>query len=156
MKEGRKIQELNSCIVPFHGGKVLLLRRRKKDYWEFPGGKVEWGEEPAHAAKRELKEETGLEAENAGFVGITSATYQKDGNQKHSIYLVYAGETQSPDFSLGLEHEEGRWVSLEEAGFMKLALNCEDIPGMLGSGSAHPKNAPGRDGDSREKAPGKL
>lgn len=131
MNPGKRVQELNACIVPMHNGKVLLLRRRHTDFWEFPGGGVDWGEEPSYSAKRELKEETGLSVASVSFVGITSATYEKEGKEKHSIYLVYRGEVDKEDFSLGLEHEEGRWVSLEEAKFMKLALNCEDIPSML-------------------------
>jgi 8-oxo-dGTP diphosphatase len=47
-------------------GKVLVARRGDDQHlggtWEFPGGKVEDGEEPETAARRELKEETGLEA----------------------------------------------------------------------------------------------
>jgi 8-oxo-dGTP pyrophosphatase MutT (NUDIX family) len=128
---GKKIQELNAYLVPMHSGKVLLLRRRHTEFWEFPGGGVDWGEEPSYSAKRELKEETGLDVSEVKFVGITSATYEKEGKMKHSVYLVYKGDVASEDFSLGLEHEEGRWVSLDEAKFMKLALNCEDIPSML-------------------------
>jgi 8-oxo-dGTP diphosphatase len=131
MSAPRKVQELNAYLVPVHGGKVLLLKRRKTEFWEFPGGKVEWGEEPSVSAKRELKEETGLECASPSFLGITSATYEKDGGQKHSVYLVYKGEVGGEDVSLGLEHEDFRWVSLEELRFMKLGLNCEDVPGML-------------------------
>jgi 8-oxo-dGTP diphosphatase len=47
-------------------GKVLVARRADDRHlggtWEFPGGKVEEGEEPETAARRELKEETGLDA----------------------------------------------------------------------------------------------
>ena len=131
MSPGKRLQELNAYLVPVHEGKVLLLRRRHTDFWEFPGGGVDWGEDPVHAARRELKEETGLDAHDVEFLGITSATYEKEGKEKHSVYLVYKGAVDTGEFSLGLEHEEGRWVLLEEAGFMKLGLNCEDIPSML-------------------------
>lgn len=131
MNSQKKIQELNAYFVPMHEGKVLLLKRRKMEVWEFPGGKVEWGETPEEAARRELKEETGLAGGSAEFVGITSATYEKEGSQKHSIYIVYKGAVDSGEISVGLEHEDARWVSLEEAKFMKLGLNCEDVPSML-------------------------
>ncbi len=53
--------------VIFRGEKLLLHQRRKGDAlegtWEFPGGKVEEGEGPREALKREIREETGLEIE---------------------------------------------------------------------------------------------
>jgi 8-oxo-dGTP pyrophosphatase MutT (NUDIX family) len=92
---------------------------------------VDWGEVPEVSAKRELKEETGLSATTCEYVGVTSATYEKNGVEKHSVYLVFSGEVNGSQFFLGPEHSIGRWVSLSEIGFMKLALNCEDIPAMI-------------------------
>lgn len=46
-------------------GKILMLQRKDDNplwdkKWEFPGGKIEVGEEPKHAIHREVQEETGL------------------------------------------------------------------------------------------------
>jgi 8-oxo-dGTP diphosphatase len=50
-------------------GLVLVARRSESQHlpgaWEFPGGKIEPGEEPSDAALRELREETGLVAGTA-------------------------------------------------------------------------------------------
>jgi 8-oxo-dGTP diphosphatase len=50
-------------------GRVLVAKRAEQQHlpgaWEFPGGKIASGEEPADAALRELYEETGLRAAGA-------------------------------------------------------------------------------------------
>jgi len=121
-----RIQELNACLVLSYQGRLLLLKRGN-DLWEFPGGGVEWGENPADAAIRETKEETGLTAGNVTFFMITSAVYEKDGNDKHSVYIVYKGEARGTDVVLSGEHTEFRWVMPHEAKYMKLALNAEPV-----------------------------
>ena len=48
-------------LVYAKSGEVLLLRRKKPDYfWQSVAGSLEWGEEPRPGALRELREETGL------------------------------------------------------------------------------------------------
>jgi 8-oxo-dGTP diphosphatase len=53
-----------ALAVVRHGGRVLIGKRPEgvplAGYWEFPGGKIQPGESPEEAAKRECLEETGL------------------------------------------------------------------------------------------------
>ena len=54
-------------------GKVLLVRRRIepfRGYWDIPGGFCEVDEHPAETALREVREETGLEVELTGLLGL--------------------------------------------------------------------------------------
>jgi len=125
-----KVQELNAYLVLFNEGRILLLKR-KSELWEFPGGGVEWGENPQDTAIRETREETGLTAQNLSFFMITSATYEKELDEKHSVYIVYKGEARGKDVVLSGEHTEFRWVMPHEAKYMKLAMNAEPILEML-------------------------
>jgi 8-oxo-dGTP diphosphatase len=57
-------------VVCLRGDEVLLIRRGKaplKGEWSIPGGRMEMGEGAAQGALRELKEETGVEAELLGL-----------------------------------------------------------------------------------------
>ncbi len=54
-------------------GKVLLVRRAqgpRQGFWSFSAGFVEFDEDPAEAAVRECREETGLEVEITGLLGV--------------------------------------------------------------------------------------
>jgi len=61
-----------SVVVRGEGGRVLLLRRTDNDLWTIPTGAVKRGETVAEAAVRECREETGLEVEITGIVGVFS------------------------------------------------------------------------------------
>jgi ADP-ribose pyrophosphatase YjhB (NUDIX family) len=52
--------------------RVLLCHRRDIDLWNLPGGGLEHGESPWDGLKREIKEETGLDAEIASLAGVYS------------------------------------------------------------------------------------
>ncbi len=126
-----RIQELNVYVVVKNRDRILLLKR-KDGLWEFPGGSVEWGESPEQSARRETKEETGLKITgNLELLGITSAVYEKDGHEKHSIYIVYSAESESDEVTLSKEHNEHRWLTKMEAGFMKYGYNAEPVMSML-------------------------
>ncbi|HEU0234628.1 MAG TPA: Nudix family hydrolase [Gallionella sp.] len=67
--ENTKIIEVSAAVLQQPDGSFLLAQRPPgkiwAGYWEFPGGKIEPGETPYHALVRELREELGIEVENA-------------------------------------------------------------------------------------------
>lgn len=50
---------------------VLLLKVRRRNAWEYPGGKIDRGESPADAAARELREETGIDVASDALTFVT-------------------------------------------------------------------------------------
>jgi len=61
-----------SVFVLDDSGRVLLLRRADNDLWTIPTGGIKKGETVAQCAVRECREETGLEVEVTGIVGVYS------------------------------------------------------------------------------------
>ena len=109
------------------GAAVLLTRRHDKGeragLWEFPGGKVEAGEEEPAALIRELQEELGVEVRVGALVGRVSHTYP----DVHVDLVLYAAELVpgGPE-PLPLEAAELRWVPRKE---MTALPFCEaDVP----------------------------
>lgn len=65
---------LAGCIIKKSDNSILLLHRntKKRRQWEIPGGKYDPSEEPAKAAIREVRQETGMEVEIVKEVGTHS------------------------------------------------------------------------------------
>ena len=65
MPESVKITEVAAAVIERPDGTFLLAQRPEgkpyPGYWEFPGGKIEPGEDPREALTRELREELGIE-----------------------------------------------------------------------------------------------
>ena len=61
-----------SAVVVDDEGRIVLQRRRDNEMWALPGGVMELGESMAECVIRETREETGLDVEVTGIVGVYS------------------------------------------------------------------------------------
>lgn len=67
------------CVIPITDeGEVIMVKQFRYPFssvlLEIPAGKLEIGEDPLDAVKRELEEESGVVAENVEFIGMTYTT----------------------------------------------------------------------------------
>ncbi|MEM8701368.1 MAG: NUDIX hydrolase [Pseudomonadota bacterium] len=100
-------------------GRVLLIKRDKdpfKGYWSLPGGLVELGEPLLDAAKRELWEETGVEADLSEPVETFDSIQFDDSGRvlSHFILTVFCGAHLSGDAIAGDDASATDWVRPEQ------------------------------------------
>ena len=85
-------------------GKLLVCQRTRHQTmplkWEFPGGKIEEGEQPRDALRRELDEELGIEAHIGEEVARIRHEYKGGGSVELRFYVVreYKGELENKIF----------------------------------------------------------
>jgi 8-oxo-dGTP pyrophosphatase MutT (NUDIX family) len=76
------------------GAEVLVVHRPAYDDWSLPKGKLEPGEDDETAARREVLEETGVDAVVVGRAGSVRYTDRR-GRSKHVEYFTMAAHTSS-------------------------------------------------------------
>jgi len=103
--------------------KILVIKRSSNEevyseLWDIPGGRMNFGETPAEALKREAKEETGLDIElNRPFRIWTFMANP----EKQVIGITCIADYVSGEVILSAEHTEFRWIDASE--FQALAAD---------------------------------
>ncbi|KOU54944.1 NUDIX hydrolase [Streptomyces sp. MMG1533] len=75
-------------------GRVLMVEPTYKSYWEIPGGYVETGESPLHAAIREVHEELGITPDLGRLLAVDWAPNEAEGDK---VLYLFDGGQLSPD-----------------------------------------------------------
>ena len=110
-KTGRKTVNVAAAVI-VKDGRVFATQRGYgpyKDWWEFPGGKIEAGETPEEALRREIREELDTEI----LVGELLEEVECDYPEFHLSMKCYMAEVLSGSLVLR-EHEAARWLPAEE------------------------------------------
>jgi ADP-ribose pyrophosphatase YjhB (NUDIX family) len=98
---------------------VLMIRRTDNGNWAVPGGAIDLGESVAQAAVRETLEESGIECEVTGIVGIYSdprhvILYTSNGEVRQEFSIVLTARALSGQPTPSSESSEVRWVPASE------------------------------------------
>lgn len=98
--------------------RVLLIQRSDNGLWSIPGGAQDFGEYIAETAVRETREETGIEIEVVGLVGIyTNPNHvmaYTDGEVRQQFSICFRGRPVEGQLRTSSESRQVRWVSKEE------------------------------------------
>lgn len=115
------------CLIFKKNGRFLLIKRSKNDYhspglWEFPGGKLDEGQDLTNALEREVLEETGLLVIPTERIVYTESQVIPKGKFKGMPYVVIIGigRLVGGKIKLSKEHTDYRWVNIKEAYEMSL------------------------------------
>jgi ADP-ribose pyrophosphatase YjhB (NUDIX family) len=108
-----------NVIVISDAGEILLIRRTDNGNWAVPGGAIDLGESVAQAAVRETHEESGIECEITGIVGIYSdpkhvILYTSNGEARQEFSIVLTASPLSGQPTPSSESSAVRWVPPSE------------------------------------------
>lgn len=103
-------------VVCLKDDQVLLIRRGtppRMGEWSLPGGRIEPGEPVQQAALRELREETGVEADLVGLIDVVDGIFAEAG--RHYVLIDYAAVWRSGEVVAGDDAAEARFFAFDEA-----------------------------------------
>ena len=109
-------------LIKYNFGIVLIKRKNDpyKDFWAIPGGFVEYGEKVEDAAKREAKEETGLDIDNLKLIGVYSDPNRD--SRGHTVTVAFLAEGRGT-LKSGDDAKDAKIFSLDELNDMELAFD---------------------------------
>lgn len=124
-----KIQRIEATAFILKNNKLLILKRSKNkkvlpEYYEMPGGGIEFGESPEEAIKREVKEEAGLNIK----VLKPYATFSDVINDKQYIDIQFYAEVIGENkVKLSDEHTKFEWIEKEEIDNYKFSEQMKNV-----------------------------
>ncbi|MGI8446690.1 MAG: NUDIX hydrolase [Streptosporangiaceae bacterium] len=132
-----------SAVVLDDSGRILMVHHNKIGQWLYPGGHIDPNEDPAQAALREVREETGIQAVITGEPAFAhpavlshpapwaiiemDVTDSRVGAHRH-IDLVYVCRASGGDLTAQLEEVSGvRWVPVTDVAELQTP---SDLPAL--------------------------
>ncbi len=106
--------EIIARAVIIDNDKILLCKRKDRDYYFLPGGHVEFGEKTEDALAREIKEELGAVSSEINFIGACENIFTQDGQKRHELNLAFAAKLAASRTISMEDHLEFKLVDFSE------------------------------------------
>ncbi len=102
-------------VIVFKGDRVLLVRRGKppsQGHWSLPGGRQELGETVRNGARREVREETGLDIELGPLLDVVDSLRHDDQGKLHYHFTLvdFLAEWRAGEATAGSDVTECCWA----------------------------------------------
>tara|TARA_Y100000310_G_C19992848_1_gene494906 strand:+ start:60 stop:470 length:411 start_codon:yes stop_codon:yes gene_type:complete len=100
-------------VILIKDGKILVGKRKNSlgdGTWSFPGGHLELNESIEECAKRELREETGLELKNILLGPVTNDIFEEEKKHYLTLYLIAEHDSGEPTVLEPDSCSEWKWV----------------------------------------------
>lgn len=116
-----------ASIAVFKNRRILLVKRGRAPFaglWSLPGGKLEGDETPRDAARRELKEETGIEAEVDGVVDTVRVAAGEGTTYRLTVFY---GRATAGRLKAGSDSEAAVWVPLDDIDALPMTEGTAEL-----------------------------
>lgn len=117
-----------------HKGKILIVQRADGEdyfpgYWEIPSGKKELLETVKDAAKREYKEETGIDIEIIKPIDVFNYEWEDEKGIRDATQINFLVKAATKDVAVKLsdEHQNFAWIKENEIDKYKLSKETKEI-----------------------------
>ena len=124
-------QKVVSTGFLVHEQKTLIIKRSMDEaflpgYFELPGGKVDFGEDPKEALAREFREEVNLHIKIGKPFKVFS--YLSENGDRHTVEILFHVSLLYPqqEVKLSLAHDEYRWITADEIEEYPISSEIKD------------------------------
>ena len=137
-------------VVVWRGDRVLLIKRGKpprQGQWSLPGGAQKLGETLAETARREVREETGIDVDLGDIIATLDLIDRDEAGQvRHHYTLIdFVAEGQEETLQAGDDAADARWFSREEVDQLGLWSETFRVIDLAAGKRAAATKRPGSD-----------